>query len=86
MMATLVAPMIGTWLVLIDGWRTIFAAVFVRCGLCLLMVSVGLKESLPAQARGTSLKKVEALDHFSHCSSSIDTNFSAAGESEAPRR
>ncbi|MGF6513222.1 DHA1 family bicyclomycin/chloramphenicol resistance-like MFS transporter [Pseudomonas sp. BT76 TE3572] len=56
MMATLVAPMIGTWLVLIDGWRTIFAALFILCGLCLLMVSVGLKESLPTQARGTSLK------------------------------
>lgn len=56
MMATLFAPMIGTWLVLIDGWRTIFAALFILCGLCLLMVSVGLNESLPAQVRGTSLK------------------------------
>jgi MFS family permease len=33
MMATLVAPMIGTWLVLIDGWRTIFAALFILCGM-----------------------------------------------------
>lgn len=56
MMATLVAPMVGTWLVLIDGWRTIFAALFILCGLCLLMASVGLKESLPPKARGTSLK------------------------------
>lgn len=47
MMATLVAPMIGTWLVLIDGWRTIFAMLFILCGLCLLMVTVRLNESLP---------------------------------------
>lgn len=39
--------MIGTWLVLIDGWRTLFAALFILCGLCLLRVSMGLKESLP---------------------------------------
>ena len=60
MMATLVAPMVGTWLVLIDGWRTIFAALFVLCALCLLMVSVGLNESLTVQAHGTSLKRAFA--------------------------
>ena len=60
MTATLVAPMVGTWLVLIDGWRTIFAALFVLCALCLLMVSVGLNESLTVQARGTSLKRAFA--------------------------
>ncbi len=56
MMATLVAPMVGTCLVLIDGWRTIFAVLFILCGLCLLMVSMGLNESLPPQARGASVK------------------------------
>ncbi|MFP3733029.1 MFS transporter, partial [Bacillus sp. SIMBA_006] len=44
------------WLVLIDGWRTIFAVLFILCGLCLLMVSMGLNESLPPQARGASVK------------------------------
>lgn len=56
MMATLVAPMVGTWLVLVDGWRTIFAVLFILCGFCLLMVGVGLDESLPPRARGHSLK------------------------------
>ncbi|WP_460078922.1 multidrug effflux MFS transporter [Pseudomonas sp. H3_H05] len=56
MMATLVAPMIGTWLVLIQGWRTIFAALFILSSLCLLMVALGLKESLPVQERGASVK------------------------------
>ncbi len=57
MMATLVAPMIGTWLVLIQGWRTIFAALFILSSLCLLMVALGLKESHLAQHRGASLRE-----------------------------
>lgn len=56
MMATLVAPMIGTWLVLIQGWRTIFAALFILSSLCLLLVAVTLKESLPPQERGASVQ------------------------------
>ncbi|MGK9418548.1 multidrug effflux MFS transporter [Pseudomonas cedrina] len=56
MMATLLAPMIGTWLVLIQGWRTIFATLFILSSLCLLMVALGLKESLPAYQRGTSVR------------------------------
>ena len=56
MMATLVAPMIGTWLVLIQGWRTIFAALFILSALCLLMVALTLKESLPPQERGASVQ------------------------------
>ncbi|MBB6287447.1 Bcr/CflA family multidrug efflux MFS transporter [Pseudomonas sp. MYb541] len=55
MMATLVAPMIGTWLVLIQGWRTIFATLFILSSLCLLLVALTLKESLPAQDRGASV-------------------------------
>lgn len=60
MMATLVAPMAGTWLVMINGWRTIFAVLFILCGLCLLMATLGLQESLPPQARGRSLKRAFA--------------------------
>ncbi|MDR6957874.1 DHA1 family bicyclomycin/chloramphenicol resistance-like MFS transporter [Pseudomonas brassicacearum] len=56
MMATLVAPMIGTWLVLIQGWRTIFAALFMLSSLCLVMVTFGLKESLAPRADGASVK------------------------------
>lgn len=55
MMATLVAPMIGTWLVLIQGWRTIFATLFILSSLCLLLVTLTLKESLPIQDRGASV-------------------------------
>lgn len=56
MMATLVAPMIGTWLVLIQGWRTIFAALFILSSVCLLLVALTLKESLPVQQRGASVQ------------------------------
>ena len=55
MMATLVAPMIGTWLVLIQGWRTIFATLFILSSLCLLLVALTLKESLAVQDRGASV-------------------------------
>ncbi|WP_460136831.1 multidrug effflux MFS transporter [Pseudomonas sp. S1_E04] len=55
MIATLVAPMMGTWLVLIHGWRTIFAALFILSSLCLLLVALSLKESLPVQARGATV-------------------------------
>ncbi|AGE25855.1 multidrug effflux MFS transporter [Pseudomonas poae] len=55
MMATLVAPMIGTRLVLIQGWRTIFATLFILSSLCLLLVTLTLKESLPIQDRGASV-------------------------------
>lgn len=56
MMATLIAPMIGTWLLLIQGWRTILAALFILSSLCLLMVALTLKESLPVQQRGASVQ------------------------------
>lgn len=61
MMATLVAPMIGTWLVLIQGWRTIFAALFILSSLCLLLVAVTLKESLPPQERGRRCRRRSRL-------------------------
>lgn len=45
MVATLVAPMTGTWLVLIDGWRTIFAVLVLLASICWLATLMLLKES-----------------------------------------
>ncbi|WP_311970518.1 multidrug effflux MFS transporter [Pseudomonas baltica] len=50
MVATLVAPMTGTWLVLIDGWRSIFLALLLLALICWLATALWLKEShAPAQ-------------------------------------
>lgn len=55
MLATLVAPVLGTWLVLLHGWRTIFVALFLAAAACLLVAWRLLPESLPTHARTASL-------------------------------
>lgn len=55
MVSTLLAPMAGTWLVLIQGWRTIFAALLVLACACLLASWWTLPESLVPQRRSASL-------------------------------
>jgi DHA1 family bicyclomycin/chloramphenicol resistance-like MFS transporter len=54
MVTTLVAPMAGTWLVLIDGWRTIFAALLSLALICWLATALFLQEShVPEQRSDT---------------------------------
>ncbi|QQE91347.1 Bcr/CflA family multidrug efflux MFS transporter [Azotobacter chroococcum] len=55
MVATLVAPLIGSYLILIAGWRAIFVLLLVFAGACLLLVAQRIPETHPADARGVSL-------------------------------
>ncbi|MCC6077599.1 Bcr/CflA family multidrug efflux MFS transporter [Pseudomonas sp. GCM10022188] len=55
MIATLVAPLVGGYLILIAGWRAIFAVLLVFAGLCLLLSAWKIPETHPSHARGTSL-------------------------------
>lgn len=55
MVTTLVAPMAGTWLVLLDGWRTIFAALLLLALLCWLTTWWFLAESHAPQQRSASV-------------------------------
>ncbi|MDZ5602838.1 multidrug effflux MFS transporter [Pseudomonas sp. RP23018S] len=62
MLATLVAPFMGTWLVLLGGWRAIFVALAGIGAVCLLLTVLRLPESLPRAARIASLG--EAFGHY----------------------
>lgn len=55
MFATLIAPLIGGYLILISGWRSLFVVLLVFAGLCLLAVALKIPETHPADRRGASL-------------------------------
>jgi len=55
MFATLVAPLIGGYLILLAGWRSLFVVLMVFAGLCLLAVALKIPETHPADRRGASL-------------------------------
>ena len=55
MVATLVAPVLGGYLMLLSGWRMLFMVLLGFAGLCLLLVIRYIPETHPQQARGTSL-------------------------------
>lgn len=55
MFATLVAPLIGGYLILLAGWRSLFVVLMVFAGLCLLAVALKIPETHPADKRGASL-------------------------------
>lgn len=55
MLATLLAPILGTYLVLLGGWRIIFVMLSLLGTGCLVAVSIALQESLPAEARTRSV-------------------------------
>lgn len=55
MIATLVAPLIGSFLMLIHGWRTIFAGLFAFAGICLIACAWTIKETHPEERRSRSL-------------------------------
>lgn len=56
LVTTLVAPMAGTWLVLIDGWRTIFVALLILASVCGLATALLLKESHLPQHRSPTVQ------------------------------
>lgn len=53
--ATIVAPMLGGWLVTSAGWQAIFLVLGVLGGLCLIAATAMIPESLPPQHRTTAL-------------------------------
>lgn len=55
MFATLIAPLIGGYLILIAGWRSLFVVLLAFAGLCLLAVAWKIPETHPADKRGTSV-------------------------------
>ncbi|WCE09035.1 multidrug effflux MFS transporter [Pseudomonas sp. JBR1] len=61
MLATLVAPLLGTYLVLLGDWRSIFAALLLVAGGCLIAVYGGLPESHQPSERTASIGASFAL-------------------------
>ncbi len=55
MVATLVAPLIGSYLMRVAGWRSIFAVLLAFAGLCLLLAARKIPETHPPEARGASV-------------------------------
>ncbi|WP_455229936.1 Bcr/CflA family multidrug efflux MFS transporter [Geopseudomonas aromaticivorans] len=58
MFATLIAPLIGGYLILLAGWRSLFVVLMTFAGLCLLAVVWKIPETHPADARGASVAAV----------------------------
>ena len=55
MFATLVAPLLGGYLMLLAGWRSLFLLLMAFAGLCLAAVALKIPETHPPQARSHSL-------------------------------
>jgi len=55
MVATLVAPLLGGYLILLAGWRVVFVVLLIFASVCLLLVAWNIPESHPPEARGTSI-------------------------------
>jgi len=58
MLATLVAPLAGSYLILMAGWRSLFLLLLAFASSCLVLVAFNLAESHPPQQRETSLIQV----------------------------
>ncbi|WP_322977581.1 Bcr/CflA family multidrug efflux MFS transporter [Pseudomonas sp. C11] len=58
MLATLVAPLLGSYLMLLAGWRSLFLLLLAFASVCLALVAFNLPESHPLQQRGASLGQV----------------------------
>lgn len=58
MLAALVAPLLGSYLMLLAGWRSLFLLLMAFAACCLLLVILRLPESHPAERRSPSLGQV----------------------------
>jgi len=58
MLAALVAPLAGSYLMLLAGWRSLFLVLLSFAGCCLVLVVFSLPESHPPERRGASLGRV----------------------------
>ncbi len=93
MIATLIAPLLGSWLMMFDGWRAIFVALLAFAGVCLLASAWKIPETHPADARGASVAAVSAPTGRSPCnprpsatSSAWACRSAACSPSSPPRR
>lgn len=55
MVATLIAPVFGSYLMLLAGWRWLFVALAVYAVVCLVCVYLAIPETHPAERRGASV-------------------------------
>lgn len=56
MLATLIAPLAGSFLMLVDGWRTIFGGLFCFASACLIASIWRITETHPVEKRTSSVK------------------------------
>src|SRR5690554_248890 len=58
MLATLIAPLVGGYLILLAGWRSLFIVLFVFAAIILLATSLKIPETHHGASRGTSIAAV----------------------------
>jgi len=58
MLATLIAPLVGGYLILLAGWRSLFIVLFVFAAIILLATSLKIPETHYGSSRGTSIAAV----------------------------
>lgn len=58
MIATLLAPLIGGYLIMLTGWRTIFLVLFLLAGITLVFTAAKIPETHFGASRGSSLASV----------------------------
>ncbi|EEG08576.1 Bcr/CflA family multidrug efflux MFS transporter [Pseudogulbenkiania ferrooxidans] len=65
MIAPLVAPVLGGWLLLAAGWRSLFLALALFGAVCLALVALRLPETHPAERRG-EVSLASAFSAYGH--------------------
>nr|WP_294865263.1 Bcr/CflA family multidrug efflux MFS transporter [uncultured Pseudogulbenkiania sp.] len=65
MIAPLVAPVLGGWLLLAAGWRSLFLALALFGAVCLALVALRLPETHPAERRG-EVRLASAFRAYGH--------------------
>lgn len=72
MIAPLVAPVLGGWLLLAAGWRSLFLALALFGAVCLALVALRLPETHPAEQRG-EVSLASAFRAYGHLLSDAPT-------------
>ncbi|KJH80476.1 Bcr/CflA family multidrug efflux MFS transporter [Stutzerimonas stutzeri] len=57
MVATLIAPILGSYLMLITGWRSLFISLAGYAAICLVCVYLAIPETHPSERRGASVSR-----------------------------
>lgn len=74
MVATLIAPILGSFLVIYFGWRSIFLFLFVFALICLYMFTKSVPETLPSSSRLKSTESV-VLSYYRIVSSKVAISY-----------